>query len=50
MQQHDGTATVKLRDGRKIHLVRVDPAEGSPSEADKKAKTRLAKILKEHTS
>jgi hypothetical protein len=50
MQQHDGTATVKLCDGRKIHLVRVDPAEGSPSEADKKAKTRLTKILKEHTS
>jgi hypothetical protein len=50
MQQHDGTATVKLSDGRKIHLVRVDPAEGSPSEADKKAKTRLTKILKEHTS
>jgi hypothetical protein len=50
MLQHDGTATVKLRDGRKIHLVRVDPAEGSPSEADKKAKTRLTKILKEHTS
>ncbi|AKT34044.1 hypothetical protein PYWP30_00388 [Pyrobaculum sp. WP30] len=50
MQQHDGTATVKLKDGRKIHLVRIDPAEGSPSEADKKAKTRLTKILKEHTS
>jgi hypothetical protein len=49
MQQHDGTATVKLKDGRKIHLVRIDPAEGSPSEADKKAKTRLTKILKEHT-
>ncbi|MFZ8837329.1 MAG: hypothetical protein ACO2PM_00015, partial [Pyrobaculum sp.] len=50
VQQHDGTATVKLRDGQKIHLIRVDPAEGSPSEADKKAKTRLTKILKEHTS
>jgi len=50
MQQNGGIATVKLRDGRKIHLVRVDPAEGSPSEADKKAKTRLTKILKEYTA
>ncbi len=48
MQQHDGTATVKLCDGRKIHLVRVDPAEGSPSKADKKARARLTKILKEY--
>ncbi|AKT34037.1 hypothetical protein PYWP30_00381 [Pyrobaculum sp. WP30] len=50
MQQHDGTATVKLRDGRKIHLIRVDPAEGSPSEADKKAKTRLTKILTKYVA
>jgi Hypothetical protein SSO1329 len=46
MQQNDGTATVKLSDGRKIHLVRIDPAEDScPFEADKKARARLTKVL-----
>jgi hypothetical protein len=51
MQQHDGTATVKLSDGRKIHLVRVDPAEGSShSEADKKARARLTKVLTKYVA
>jgi len=50
MQQNGGTAMVKLRDGRKIYLVRIDPAEdSSPFEADKKARARLTKILKEYT-
>ncbi|MFP3212932.1 MAG: hypothetical protein RXQ02_06650 [Thermoproteus sp.] len=49
MRQHGGIAMVRLRDGRKIHLVRVDPAEGSShSEADEKARARLAKILREY--
>jgi hypothetical protein len=49
MQQNGGTATVKLSDGRKIYLVRIDPAEdSSPFEADKKARARLTKILKEY--
>ena len=50
MQQHGGIAMVRLKDGRKIYLVRVDPAESpSPSEADKKARARLTKILKDYT-
>ena len=50
MQQNGGIATVRLGDGRKIHLVRVDPAEGSPSEADKKARTRLTKVLTKYVA
>jgi len=50
MQQQGGVAEVRLRDGRKIYLVRVDPAEdSSPFEADKKARARLTKILKDYT-
>jgi hypothetical protein len=50
MQQHGGIAMARLKDGRKIYLVRVDPAESpSPSEADKKARARLTKILKDYT-
>ncbi len=50
MQQQGGIAEVRLRDGRKIYLVRVDPAEGSPSEADEKARARLAKVLKKYVA
>jgi len=51
MQQQGGIAEVRLRDGRKIYLVRVDPAEGSShSEADEKARARLTKVLKEYTA
>jgi hypothetical protein len=50
MQQQGGVAEVRLRDGRKIYLVRVDPAEdSSPFEADKYARARLTKILKDYT-
>ncbi|MFZ8810653.1 MAG: hypothetical protein ACO2PN_21415, partial [Pyrobaculum sp.] len=51
MQRQGGIAEVRLRDGRKIYLVRVDPAEGSShSEADEKARARLTKVLKEYTA
>ena len=50
MQQQGGIAEVRLRDGRKIYLVRVDPAEGSPSEADEKARARLTKVLKKYVA
>ncbi|MEM4650476.1 MAG: hypothetical protein QW086_01480 [Pyrobaculum sp.] len=50
MQQHDGIATVRLKDGPKIYLVRVDPAEGSPSEADEKARARLTKVLTKYVA
>ncbi|MFZ8841859.1 MAG: hypothetical protein ACO2PM_23635, partial [Pyrobaculum sp.] len=51
MQQNGGTATVKLRDGRKIYLVRVDPAEDScPFKADKKARARLTKVLTKYVA
>ncbi len=51
MQQNGGIATVKLRDGRKIHLVRVDPAEGSsPFKADEKARARLTKVLTKYVA
>jgi hypothetical protein len=51
MQQQGGIAEVRLRDGRKIYLVRVDPAEGSShSEADKKARARLTKVLQKYVA
>jgi hypothetical protein len=50
MQQQGGIAEVRLRDGRKIYLVRVDPAEGSPSEADEKARARLTKVLMKYVA
>jgi len=51
MQQNGGIAMVRLEDGRKIYLVRVDPAEGSShSEADEKARARLTKVLTKYVA
>jgi hypothetical protein len=47
MRQNDGVAVVRLRDGRRIYLVRADPAEcPSHLEADKRARARLEEILR----
>jgi hypothetical protein len=51
MQQNGGIAMVRLKDGRKIYLVRVDPAEGSShSEAGEKARARLTKVLTKYVA
>jgi len=51
MQQNGGIAVVRLKDGRKIYLVKVDPAEGSShSEADEKARARLTKVLTKYVA
>ncbi|MGC9119281.1 MAG: hypothetical protein ACP5I3_09885 [Thermoproteus sp.] len=44
--EKEGVATLHLRDGRNLHLIRIDPAETEdPYESDKRARERLRRVL-----
>ncbi|MGB9704262.1 MAG: hypothetical protein ACPL3C_02340 [Pyrobaculum sp.] len=45
--EKEGVATLHLRDGRNLHLIRIDPAETEdPYESDRLARERLRRVLK----